>query len=146
MASRVVNRPITLGTALPTRIANAQQGSVNPAYGARVVPKPLVPTPGPAFAREHTTDRQINRAQENARVAGQQSRTNPLANGNLLEGLSLSTGTTTISHGLGKPIRGMLMGAMSAAVTWSFAKGATPTQNFQLTVSGPVTIDLWVYA
>lgn len=144
--TRTINAPVALGAPLPGRIQNAPFGSTNVAAGARAVPRPIIAQPGPAFALAQTDDRQVNELQQNARRAGAQARANPMANGRLLEGIVLVNGTTTISHGLGRPIRGMIMCAMSAEALWAFSKGLTPAQNFVISANSGTTVDIWVYA
>jgi hypothetical protein len=143
---RVAPSPLTVGGHIPTRMPQGQVGGLNQATTGRVMPRPLLLQPGPALALTHLEDRQINDLQQSAKQSTAQSRGNPTANGNLLEGVVLAAGANTIAHGLGSPIRGMLMGQMSAPATWSFSKGSTPSMNFVLTMSGAATVDLWVYS
>jgi hypothetical protein len=145
--ARIAPTPLLPGGRIPSRLPQGPLGSVNAAAGTRVRPLPVILQPGPALALEQTDNRQLNAIQQAQRQSTGQARGNPFANGVLLEGLVLTPGANTISHRLGIPIRGVIIGAVSTNVVVSFAKGPSPAQSCVLTSSSGanVTVDAWLY-
>jgi len=96
---------------IPVILQQAPQGSTNPATNSGRIGKPLqsMQTKGPAFAREHFSDRQQNTVQRNARVAMSQATSSDDAAANVIRGVSFTANVTQlITHGLtdskGRPI------------------------------------------
>lgn len=156
--ARTVPSPLVVGGRIPTRAPQSQLGGTNPAArynpatntgSGRTIPRPILLQPGPALSLEQSGDRQLNQIQQSQRQSTAQARGNPFANGTLLEGLALVTGSNTIQHQLGIPVRGMILGALYGPGSIAFALGPSPATTCVLTLSGAmsgkVTADVWLY-
>jgi hypothetical protein len=140
---------------IPSRVQVAGLGSTPapqaPTANRRAVLAPVLLQAGPPLAREQTKDRQANQVQTNTLLAIRQSKANPRANSNLLEGVALQAGVPTlVAHGLGAPFRGVALSGFSAATTWSVQRaGANPQQDrafVLLTATNNVVCDVEVWA
>ena len=139
---------------IPTRIQSQGIGTYNAnAPGRLATTLPAVKSTGPAQALEHFGDRALNQIQSNVQRATASSKANPMADGNLIQGISWVNGAAQpISHGLGAAYAGYFLVNVSAVV------GGTPlvaitadspaslvNARIMLTPYGTFTSDLWVY-
>lgn len=71
----------------------------------------------------------------------------PIVNGILLQGVSLSTGTNVINHKLGRNLVGWIITRRRANATVYDTQDTnqTPQLTLQLTASGAVVVDLYVF-
>lgn len=72
---------------------------------------------------------------------------NPLIDGLLIEGISLSNGTTVVNHLLGRKLQGWFIVGINAAAT-VFDNQATnqmPQLTLSLTSNAACTVNLWVF-
>jgi hypothetical protein len=138
---------------LPTRSQRSQYGGKNaagaPVAGFRAAPPPpVLLQKGPAQGLEHTNDRQLSRIQQSIRQAVSVAHASPIQGAIALEGLSLTNGSNTVSHGLPQAWRGALLTTPSAEVTYSVAAMTPPSLNdtqLVVNVSGNVTCTLLVW-
>lgn len=100
-----------------------------------------------ALRLEEVESLELRRVQENVRDFAQPLVRLPLLDGLLLEGVSLAAGTNTVSHGLGRPVRGALpcLGSAAASVWLSSASNPSPSGVLLLEASAPVTLSLFVF-
>jgi len=72
---------------------------------------------------------------------------NPLQSGQLLTGISLVNGSTTINHGLGRKLRGYIVVLSSAAATIhdSQSTNTMPDLTLVLVSSAATTVSLYVF-
>lgn len=69
---------------------------------------------------------------------------NSLSNGKLLTGIALSSGVTTIAHGLGSVPKGWFIVDIPAAAV-IFRSAPLDATNLVLTSNAVVTVSLWVF-
>lgn len=72
---------------------------------------------------------------------------NPVLSGRLLKNVELASGANVINHGLGRKLQGWVLTRVRAAETVSDTQddNSTPQLTLQLTASGAVTVDLYVF-
>lgn len=72
---------------------------------------------------------------------------NPLLNGQLIENVSLSATTYSVSHGLGRAYRGYIVVKRNANQLEyvDTTSTANPTTHIPLKAGGAVTVSLWVF-
>lgn len=72
---------------------------------------------------------------------------NPLVNGQILTGLTLTSGKNVISHGLGRKLQGYLVILNSASTTFydSQQTNSMPDLTLILNASGATTVSLYVF-
>ncbi len=72
---------------------------------------------------------------------------NPVVNGILLSGVSLSTGSNTINHKLGRKLQGWCLTRVraSAAIYDTQDSNTMPELTLKLTSSANVTVDIYVF-
>lgn len=72
---------------------------------------------------------------------------NPIVGGNLLQGISVVTGTNVINHGLQEKLQGYIVVMNNANVTFydSQASNPKPDLTLQLVASGAAKISLYVF-
>jgi len=97
------------------------------------------------FKQFNIKDFSTNQLQRNTAEFTQQLTNNPLLDGVLLEGLSVSTSATDFAHGLGRAPRGYFVVKASAAAAVFDTTSVTPTTTLKLTSSATATISLWVF-
>lgn len=109
--------------------------------------KLLMATNQKTIPRMHTDDREVNQLQTNILSVLNPVLQNPLLNGALLESVSLGTGTNTVSHGLGRPLRGWIITRRSTAATTYDTQATNPTPELTLTLtsSGANVVSLYVF-
>jgi hypothetical protein len=71
----------------------------------------------------------------------------PIVNGNLLTGIVLTTGTTRVPHGLGRPYVGFkIVDKTATADVWRDATNVGSPETFiPLIASAGVTVSIWVF-
>jgi hypothetical protein len=102
---------------------------------------------GTGFRQFKSDEREIVQLQQNIESALTQLQTAPMLDGILLEALELTSGDNTITHKLGRKVRGYIVTRKSAAVDL-YDKISTDTnlsKDFTLNSSGVATISLWVF-
>lgn len=102
---------------------------------------------GTTFRRIHSDNREIVQVQKNIQDALSQILVLPILNGTLLENLVLSAGDNTITHKLGRKVKGYIV-VRKSAVSNIYDKISTDTkldQQFTLNASVACTISLWVF-
>ena len=147
---RTINKPVTSSTTISTRIQSGPYGTQNNAGRRRQLPAPILLQRGPVQGLEVTGNRQIDRVQQSIRQATSVIKSLPMAQGNMIENLSLSAagaGNNTVGHGLGRPWKGALLCTPSAAVSYYVGSTSTPQDGVQLNVNvaEDVTCALWVW-
>lgn len=72
---------------------------------------------------------------------------NPLVNGNLLQGVKVVTGLNVINHGLGANLQGYIVVLNTAAVTFYDQQSTNnfPDLTLRLIASGPAIISIYVF-
>lgn len=106
--------------------------------------------------REHTGDRQLDAMQRESGRVAQSLRNIPFLDGRLLDGgkgdgsgpgVSIGTGSTTLSHALGRPVRGFIVVDLRAdARVWRpTSQPSDPTRLLALQASAAVTAKVWVW-
>jgi len=83
---------------------------------------------------------------ENRKIAGQYN-SQPLANGILIKGITLSSTTKRVSHQLSRPYAGFIVVDQNAqADVWRDASDTSrPQDAIPLKASANVTVSLWVF-
>ena len=69
----------------------------------------------------------------------------PFLDGNLVEGISVSTTVTNVSHGLGRTPVGYIVVKAAAGVTIFDTATVTPTTTIGITSDNDTTISLWIF-
>ena len=69
----------------------------------------------------------------------------PFLDGNLIEGVSVSTTALEVSHGLGRTPVGYFIVKASAGVTVFDSATTTPKATIKLTGSATSTINIWIF-
>lgn len=101
--------PGTFPKPIPVAVPQVLQPNRQSVGNGRNVPTPGFVRRGPALAREQT-NRQGNKIQDAARIAGIQANTLPIGAGNLIQGVSFVAGqTVTLQHGLGRAWNGFIV-------------------------------------
>lgn len=101
---------------------------------------------GIAPRSEQFADPQLARMQKSVEEATAASRSCALVDGKLIAGVTLGTGATDVSHGLGRAFRGYLVCSLTAAATITVATTQRdPTKFASLIASAPTTATLWVF-
>jgi hypothetical protein len=143
---------IALGVTLPSRVQQGQVGSYaakpfgSPGRGA--LPRPILLQPGPALGRQQTGDRQVNALQEAQRVATSVAKASPIGNGNLIENVTLLSGTTLVAHGLGRAFRSCVLCGISTANLWNIQRPSGIPQDLtyvSITVASNMIADVLVW-
>jgi hypothetical protein len=72
---------------------------------------------------------------------------NPLVNGNLLNGIKVTTGANVLNHGLGRSLQGYMVVMNNANVTFYDSQSTNPRPSLTLILnaSGDATISLYVF-
>jgi hypothetical protein len=72
---------------------------------------------------------------------------NPVANGIILKSVSLTTGANTVNHLLGRKLQGWILTRVrsSATIYDTQDSNTRPELTLQLTASGNVTVDIYVF-
>lgn len=154
LMARVILPPVPTAARLPNHVQQGTAaGQPAVAFGA-VNQRRLAPViqlqPGPPLAREKTQDRQANEVQTKTLHAVQQAKSNPKANGNLLENVKLlSLQANRVEHGLGVPFRGVELSGFSTMATWYVIRpgvnASLDATQIELEVSADVTVDIYVW-
>lgn len=99
------------------------------------------------FARVQTPDVTLQRLQENVSKAVDPIVRNPVTNGNVLTGVIIGTGGTSVSHKLGRPLLGwMVVRQRAQADVWDEQDdNDRPELTLDLKASATVTVDLYVF-
>lgn len=98
-----------------------------------------------------TTDRVMNQLQDNIANLLEPTATtvqeSPLLSGKILEKVVLTTGSNTIQHTLGRPLKGWFIVRQRASATLYDTQdsNATPQVTLLLTASAGVTVDIYVF-
>lgn len=135
---------------LPVRI----QGT---AYGSQSVPtssssgqaSPSIRQLGPSQPREQFADRQLNAIQRSVEQATSIAKANPMAQGNLLEKVTLASGDNIVVHGLGTAFRSAIVhGSDTNGCTFAVHRNSDSRLDaVQMIVnaSAGCTVSIWVY-
>jgi hypothetical protein len=101
---------------------------------------------GTGFKKFNSEDRELTLLQDNVDQAFAKLGTSTIQNGLLLQ-VALVTGANTVTHKLGRKIRGALICSNSTGANLSdnIATGTDLQQNFILTASADATVTLWVF-
>lgn len=91
-----------------------------------------------------TTDRTVNQLQQNIKQAVEPLLTNPVNNGVLLTNISLSSGTNTIQHGLGRTMQGWMVADVTSAAT-IYRSAQFSSTTLTLTSSAATTVNLYIF-
>lgn len=94
------------------------------------------------FQTINTTDKELQKIQDNITTAITGIEAKPFLGGVLLSSVSLSSGTNQIAHTLGKRPTLWVICDLSAAAT--IYRTASDTKFLTLQASAPCTISLWV--
>lgn len=98
------------------------------------------------FGRIRTENKELIALQNSlARIFNELLKPEVLA-GRLITGVSLSTETTTVSHGLGRELRGWhVVDKNDDESIWRVNATTRPARELQLKASGTVSVNLWVF-
>jgi hypothetical protein len=102
---------------------------------------------GSKFRRFHSPNRELVQLQSNIEAALSQFLVIPIMNGVLLENIELAVGDNSITHKLGRTVKGYIVTRVSAACD-IYDKISTDTkldQQFTLNSSSACTISIWVF-
>lgn len=71
----------------------------------------------------------------------------PIIDGNLLEGIDISSGSNVVNHKLGRKLRGWIIVRIDgvAVIYDTQATNQTPELTLTLTSDAAVTVSLWVF-
>lgn len=101
------------------------------------------------FQRISTDNRDIQRLQDSLESSLSFVGSCPLIDGLLLEDVKLKEGDNSISHGLGRELRGWIITRQSQVSSIYDKQASNPTKDKFLTLSSStspdVTVDLWVF-
>lgn len=95
-----------------------------------------------------TQDRVINQLQQNLTNKINAITVNPLLNGQLLEGQTLSSGNNIINHGLGRALLGWFLTRVGAAASVYDKQATNSTPNLTLVLNssvGNLAVDIYVF-
>lgn len=100
-----------------------------------------------SIARVQTDSREFNQFQSQVISSLIPVLNNPIVNGNLVQDVTVASGSNVIDHGLGRPLIGWIIVRNSASVTFydTQSTNANPSRNLLLTASGAATISLYVF-
>lgn len=100
-----------------------------------------------AIPNQQTNDRNLGFAQGGLQQALGPLLKNPLTNGIILEGVALTTGSNTISHGLGRNLQGWFTVRVRSSATFYDTQdtNTTPQNTLVLVASADVVVNLYVY-
>lgn len=100
-----------------------------------------------SIALVQTEDRNVNQLQQNITQALNPMLKNPLLNGYILTEISLAAGANIIEHGLGRPLIGWFLVRRRAneSVYDTQDSNTSPSTTLQLTASGAVVVDIYVF-
>ena len=97
-----------------------------------------------SFNRLRGADSLLNRIQDSIHQWTQQIVNIPIISGVLLEDISLTTGSNSVEHKLGRKLRGWWVVDKNANVT-IYRSAAKEDKILTLTASGSVTVSIWVF-
>jgi hypothetical protein len=99
------------------------------------------------IAKVQTPDRNLNKIQDNIKLALSPLTGNKLFFGNLLTNVSLASGANSINHGLGYPLSGWYMTRIRASASFYDTQDSNPTPSttLQIVASAAAVVDLWVF-
>lgn len=103
--------------------------------------------PAPVAPKLNSGDRVLYQIQANVEALFRKMFANiPMLQGRLLEDINVKKdGSTSVGHGLGRPMRGWFVVRSDAnAVVWETA-GKSVDTNINLTASELVTVSIWVF-
>jgi len=100
-----------------------------------------------SFATISSDDDELNRVQDNISTPLNSLISLPLSDSNLIQNVNLITGTTNVSHGLGRPLLGYIITKKNANVTIFDTQSTNQLKNrfLQLVSSGIAIVDLIVF-
>lgn len=100
-----------------------------------------------AFQLVQTDDRNVNQLQQSIAQALKPLLSNPATQGLLLPGVSLSSGSTTVNHGLNAKLQGWIIVGQSglATVYDQQAENTNADKTLALVSSAAVTVTLYVF-
>lgn len=98
-----------------------------------------------AFKKAYTTDKDLNSVQENVEEVVAPLLKNPLLDGQILSNISLTTGSNSVSHKLGRKLQGWLIVDKDANSNIYRETSPTPTLTLVLNSSANVTVSLYVF-
>lgn len=138
---------------VPSRIQASQYGPVNPAGRMRPISRPIILQKGAVQGLEQTPNRQTLRLQQAVQQSTAGLRGLPWAAGNLIEGISLTTGAANVvNHGLPQAWRGCLLMTFqnSFSLGWyvqhrTGSAAAQDKNTIQIFVNVDVLCDCWVW-
>jgi hypothetical protein len=99
------------------------------------------------ISKLQTDNRILNQIQDNVQRALQPLADCPLVGGFILTSVKLASGTNSINHMLGRTLQGWFTVRVRAAATFYDTQDSNPTpdKTLQLTASGAVTVDLFIF-
>lgn len=99
------------------------------------------------FSLVQTDDRNINQLQQNISQALEAILSNPLVNGNILNGVKLQIGSNTLNHGLNRNLQGWIPILVNAAadVFDEQATNTNPSKTLILNSSAVVTVSIYCF-
>lgn len=96
-----------------------------------------------AFRKQLTGDANLDKVQNNVEIFAQQFYRNSLIDGLLIEGVTVTTGTASVAHKLGRtPVGFIVVDKNANADIWTVSKNNT---FLTLDASATVTVSLWVF-
>ncbi len=97
--------------------------------------------------RFQSEDRTLNQLQDSYIKALNPVLGNPLLDYNILKGVALASGANVIPHQLGRALVGwFIVRQRSAGTVYDTQDGnITPSYNLQLTASGAINVDIFVF-
>lgn len=97
-----------------------------------------------SFARVQTESRELNQVQSNIASVVNPLLSNPYLNGNILEGVSLISGTTVIAHDLGRVQQGWTIIDVDGAAA-IYRSAAFNASVLSLVSDAAVTVNIYVF-
>ena len=97
-----------------------------------------------AFRKISTPNEELDRVQDNVELFANQL-TIPILSGTLLKDISLSSSETQVSHKLSRAYQGFIITKINANENVWVSSETRANSFINLTASGAVTIDLWVF-
>jgi hypothetical protein len=98
------------------------------------------------ISKIQTDNRVLNQIQDNVQRALQPLVTSPLSDGLILENVSLAVGSNSVTHPLGRAVKGWTTMRVRAAATFYDTQDSNPTpdKTLQITASAAATVDLFL--
>lgn len=97
------------------------------------------------FQRIQTSNEELNLLQNRIAESFDAMTSCQLLGGNLLQQVSLKTGSNLISHGLGRNYISFLQGNSSAPVNLSYGASPDRSKYINIVASAPCSVDLFPY-